>query len=164
MPFCDLRIRWAESSDFWPKSDDLGHGTIKLDFVPSDFAVSDCIRRPIIFSDRKIAGLYAGHHPTRGSGQEGLKMSQVGPGGFENVAGRVGSGQEVFEMSRVGSRRANKFSILAGRVGSRGFQISRIGSGRVMRCLKCHGSGRVMTLEIRVNRGSSHHDPRVVFG
>ena len=91
-------------------------------------------------------------------------MSQVGPGGFENVAGRVGSGQEVFEMSRVGSRRANKFSILAGRVGSRGFQISRIGSGRVMRCLKCHGSGRVMTREIRVTRGSGHNDPRVVFG
>ena len=60
-------------------------------------------------------------------------MSQVGPGGFENVAGRVGSGQEVFEMSRVGSRRANKFSILAGRVGSRGFQISRVGPGRVKR-------------------------------
>ena len=27
-------------------------------------------------------------------------------------------------------------------------------SGRVMRCSKCHGSGRVMTREIRVTRGS----------
>ena len=31
---------------------------------------------------------------------------------------RVGSGQEAFEMSRVGPDRVNKFSNLAGRVGS----------------------------------------------
>ena len=67
-----------------------------------------------------------------------------GSGGFENVAGRVGSGQQVFEMSRVWS--------------------GQVGSGRFMRYLKCHGSGRVMTREIRVTRGSGHNDPRVVFG
>ena len=33
-----------------------------------------------------------------------------------------------------------------------------------VRCLKCRGSGRVMTREIQVTRGSGHNDPRVVFG
>ena len=54
MPFFDLIIRWVESSDFGPKSDDLGHRILKTDFIPSDFATSLCISRPIIFSDRKI--------------------------------------------------------------------------------------------------------------
>ena len=117
-----------------------------------------------------FSGLSAGNDPTHGSGQEGLKMSwvgSVGSGGVQNVTSQVGSG------------RVNNFSILAGRigsgqealkshgsvqVGSRGFQISRVGSGRFMRCLKCHGSGRVMTREIRATRGSGHNDPRVVFG
>ena len=54
MPFFDLRIRWAESSDFGPKSDDLGHRILESDFIPSDFAKSDCISRPILFSHRKI--------------------------------------------------------------------------------------------------------------
>ena len=38
MPFFDLIIRWVESSDFGPKSDDLGHRILKSDFIPSDFA------------------------------------------------------------------------------------------------------------------------------
>ena len=50
----DLRIRWVESSDFAPKSDDLGHRILKSDFIPSDFAKSDCISRPVLLSDRKI--------------------------------------------------------------------------------------------------------------
>ena len=54
MPFFDLRIRWVESSDFGPKSDDLGHRILKADFIPSDFAKADCISRSILFSDRKI--------------------------------------------------------------------------------------------------------------
>ena len=44
---------WVESSDFGPKSDDLGHRILKSDFIPSDFAKSDCISRPILFSDQK---------------------------------------------------------------------------------------------------------------
>ena len=52
MPFFYLRIRWAESPG--PKSDELGHRILKSDFVPSDLATSDCIRRPILFSDRKV--------------------------------------------------------------------------------------------------------------
>ena len=31
MPFFDLIIRWVESSDFGPKSDDLGHRILKSD-------------------------------------------------------------------------------------------------------------------------------------
>ena len=44
---------WVESSDFGPKSDDLGHRILKSDLIPSDLAKSDCISRPILFSDRK---------------------------------------------------------------------------------------------------------------
>ena len=53
-PLFDLIIRWVESSDFGPKSDDLGHRILKSDFITSDFAKSDCISRPISFSDGKI--------------------------------------------------------------------------------------------------------------
>ena len=54
MPAFDLRIRWAESSDFGPKSDDFGHRIIKSDFIRSDFAKSDCIRPILMQSDRWI--------------------------------------------------------------------------------------------------------------
>ena len=53
MPFFVLIIRWVESSDFGLKSDDLGHRILKSDLIPSDLAKSDCISRPILFSDRK---------------------------------------------------------------------------------------------------------------
>ena len=36
MPFFDLIIRWVESSDFGPKSDDLGHRILKSVFIPLD--------------------------------------------------------------------------------------------------------------------------------
>ena len=54
MSFFDSIIRWVESSDFRPKSDDLGHQILESDLVPSDFVKSDCIGRPIHFSDRKM--------------------------------------------------------------------------------------------------------------
>ena len=54
MPFFDLIFRWVESSDFGQKSDDLGHRILKLDFIPSDFAKSDCISRPIFFQIEKL--------------------------------------------------------------------------------------------------------------
>ena len=54
MPAFDLRIRWAESSEFGPKSDDIGHRIIKSDFIRSDFAKSDCIRPILMQSDRWI--------------------------------------------------------------------------------------------------------------
>ena len=76
-------------------------------------------------------------------------------------------GSRGFKISPVGSGR---------RVGSRGLKISWVGSCRVKRfgnlagrvesdqeVWKSRGSGRVMTREIRVTPGSSHHDPRVVF-
>ena len=59
MPFFDLRIRWAESSEFGPKPDDLGHRILKSDVIPSDFAITDCIRRPI-FSRSKSKNLKLG--------------------------------------------------------------------------------------------------------
>ena len=96
-----------------------------------------------------------GHDPTRGSGHGGFKISRVGSGQvitFENLTDRVASGQEV-STSRG-----------SGRVGSRGVSVSRVGSGRVNRFSKSRWSGRVMAREMRVTRGSSHHDPRVVFG
>ena len=72
-------------------------------------------------------------------------------------------------LSRVMTRPAGRVKGVSesrgsGRVGSRGFKISRVGLGRVKRFSKSRGSGRVMTREIRVTRGSSHHDPGVVFG
>ena len=99
--------------------------------------------------------------------------------GFQNLAGRGRVGSLRFEISRVGSGRAKRFQNLAGRVrsgqyvsksrgsgrvGSIGFKISRVGSSRVKRFSKSRGSGRVMIRKILVTRGSSHHDPRVVFG
>ena len=91
-------------------------------------------------------GLFTGHDPTGGSGQEVFKISRVESSratsfikiswvgsdwvkNFLNLTGRVRSG-------RVGS----------GRVGSGGSEISRVGpvwSGRVRRFLISHGSGRV---------------------
>ena len=59
MPFFDLIIRQVESSYFGPKSDDSQNlstaiGFLKSDYIPSDSAKSDCVSRPILFSDRKI--------------------------------------------------------------------------------------------------------------
>ena len=48
-----IKDRWVESSEFGPKSDDLGHRILKSDFIPSDFAKSDCISRPILFQNEK---------------------------------------------------------------------------------------------------------------
>ena len=53
-------------------------------------------------------------------------VRRIGSGGFPNLTGRVGSGQDVSKPHTGRSVR----------VGSSGFQISRVGSGRV-------GSGRV---------------------
>ena len=46
------------------------------------------------------------------------------PGGYQNLAGRVGAGHEVFEVSRDGTGRDG-----LGRVGSGGVQIPWVGSG-----------------------------------
>ena len=54
MPFFDLISRWVESSNSGPRCDDLSHLILESDFIPSDFAKSDCISRPIFFSDRTI--------------------------------------------------------------------------------------------------------------
>ena len=57
MPFFDLIIRWVESSDFGPKSDDLGHWILKSNFILSDLAKSDCISRPRPFIMRSDSEL-----------------------------------------------------------------------------------------------------------
>ena len=113
-----------------------------------------------------------------------MTRPRVGSRGFQNLADRVGSvpyvlkyhgsgrvGSRAVRISRVGSVRVKKSSksrgsgrVGSGRVGPRGFKISRVGSGRVKRFSKSQGAGRVMTREVRVTRGSSEHDPRVVFG
>ena len=54
VPFFDLIIRCVESLDFGPKSDDLGYRMLRSYFIPPDFAKSDRMSRPILFSDRKI--------------------------------------------------------------------------------------------------------------
>ena len=83
-----------------------------------------------------LSGLFVGRDSTRGSGQEGLKMSRVGSGHFE--------------ISRFRSGRVNKFANLAGRVGSGQQFFSKYrGSGRV-------ASGGVRNLTGRVGSNSLH--------
>ena len=73
-----------------------------------------------------------------------LKISKVfhGSGGLLYLEGRVGSDQEVFEVSRVG-----------GRVGSKGFRNSRVGSDRVRRFLNL--TGRVGSGRVTLTSGST---------
>ena len=75
-----------------------------------------------------------GHDPTRGSGQEGLKIPQVGSGRVKRCSkchgsGRVGS--TTFQISRVGPGRIKRFSNITGRVGSGPEVFKSRGSGRV---------------------------------
>ena len=71
------------------------------------------------------------------SGQEVFKISRVESGRverFSNLVGRVRSSQDFFEPH--GSGRVKSFQISrveSGRVGSRSFQNSWVGSGRVKR-------------------------------
>ena len=105
------------------------------------------------------AGRVKGVSKSRGSGRVGGHKifishgsGRVGSKSFKSRgSGRVGSGQEVSKPRGSGPVRSK-------------FQISRVGSGRVKRFAKSRGSGGVMTCKMRVTRGSSHHDPRVVFG
>ena len=73
----------------------------------------------------KKTGFFAGHDPTRVSRVTWCSkchgLGRVGSGSVQTLTGRVGSGQEV-SKSRG-----------SGQVGSRVFQISRVGSGRVKR-------------------------------
>ena len=54
----DWRIRWAGWLDFDPKSD-LGHQILKADFIPSDFAISNSIRRPIYLVSERNVKIYS---------------------------------------------------------------------------------------------------------
>ena len=83
-----------------------------------------------------FSGLFTGHDPTRGSVQEGFKISRVGSG--HHVLKSHGSG-------RVGSR---GFQNLAGRVGSKGFKISRVGSGHDPRDTGHFAGQAIMTREL----------------
>ena len=56
------KMRWTESSDFGPNSR-LGHGILKYNFIPSDFAISDCNKAdPFIRSKSKNLKLGIGSH------------------------------------------------------------------------------------------------------
>ena len=65
---------------------------------------------PFLGQAPSISSFFTGHDPARGLGQEVFK---------KNV-GRVGSDPEILGTSRIES----------GRVGSGGFQVSRVGPGR----------------------------------
>ena len=66
-------------------------------------------------SPSKKAGLFTGHDPARGSGQEGETRG----------SSRVGSDQGVIETARVSSGRFRRFSSLTGRVRSPGSDPTR---------------------------------------
>ena len=65
---------------------------------------------------------------------------------------RVGSGQEVLQISRVGSGQQVFKSRGSGRVGSRGFQISGVGSGRANRFSNLPGRVRSGHEEFKMPR------------
>ena len=67
--------------------------------------------------------------------------------------GRVGSGQEVLKTLRVGLGQRVLKSHGSGRMGSRGFQISRVGSGRVKKISKSRGSGPVRSTHLKFFAG-----------
>ena len=60
---------------------------------------------------------------------------------------RAGSGVFIIYAGWVG----------LGRVGSRSVRTSRVGSGRVKKCSKCHGSGRVIFESDDISRVGSGH-------
>ena len=78
------------------------------------------------------------------------------------VSGRVGSGQDVFGISRVGSGRVRRCLECrgSGRVGSGGFQkpAGRVGSGQVKTSRNSYWWGRVR----RGGSRQTHPDPRVM--
>ena len=76
------------------------------------------------------------------------------------------SGQEVFKSrgsGQVGSRVFQISWVGSGRVKICSNLLGQVGSGRVNRWRKAHGSGQVMTREKQVTRGSGQHDLGVVF-
>ena len=70
-----------------------------------------------------------------------VRSGRVGSTGFQNHAGRVGSGR--VGSGRVGSEGFQNLTCRVGSGPSRGFKISRVGSGRVKTSPNYRGSGRV---------------------
>ena len=66
------------------------------------------LRRPV---QKKNAGVFTGHDPSRGSAQ-GKKKSKISRGG----SGWIGSSQQSLEMSRVGSGLVRILSNFTGRM------------------------------------------------
>ena len=54
VPFFDLIIRWLESLDFGPNSDDLGHRVSQIRFYPVGFCKIGLHKQAHPFSDRQI--------------------------------------------------------------------------------------------------------------
>ena len=95
-----------------------------------------------------ISGLFAGHDPTRGSGQEVFNIS------------RVGSGQEVVKISRVESGREMFKSRGSNQVGSRFFSISRVGPDWIAKPSNLPGRARSGLEVMKSSRVGSGHDSR----
>ena len=111
------------------------------------FAVQYLVYYPFSPSVRNFRnnfpGLFAGHDPARGSGREVFKTSRVGSGRLKMCSISHGSGlvdPRAFLFSWFGSDQEKNLSNLtqksfkpdgSGRVGSRVYQSSRVGSGRV---------------------------------
>ena len=91
-----------------------------------------------------------------------LKWQWLVPVCFHSRVIRANKKKKTQGRSRIMTRPAGrvtrcfKRSRVASGLVRRSFQISRVGSGRVRRPSKSHGSGRVMTREIR---GMSRVDP-----
>ena len=101
--------------------------------------------------DSTRSGLFVGHDPARGSGHGVFKMSRVGSSRFRKFSnsygmGRVGSRR--FQISPVGSDRVKSFSNL----------MDRVGSGRVKRFLIVTGRVRWGQEATKIAQVGSGHD------
>ena len=117
--------------------------------------------------DFRVGSVHEVFEITHGSGQNVLKISQVGSGRLHNLTGRVGSSQDVFKyhgsgrvgfkISWVGSGRvwSGRVQNLTGRVGPGRFQnlTSRVGSGKDVFKISRVESGRVESGRFQISLG-----------
>ena len=127
MPFFDWRIRWAESSDFWPSDSEIR-------CYPFGFATSDCIRRPTLFrSKSKYLKLGIGSHNNQPERQNRAPDSDYlpPPGGqlLKILACRVGRWGPFFRRRPRGLLCGAGVARSRGRGGPGGARESRSKTG-----------------------------------